>query len=107
MRHFGLRLQQYGGPRLLTEVMISRFAAVRIVQTSTRMPCAHESPASGVKAAPDAGLIVHWPLFSGLFVRQRFHAGQLLAFEELEACSAAGGDVGDLVGQSGLVDGRN
>ncbi len=40
-----------------------------------------------------------------LLVRQRFHAGEFLAFEEFEAGAAAGGDVGDLVGYAGLVDG--
>ena len=40
-----------------------------------------------------------------LLVGQGFDAGQLLAFEELEAGAAAGGDVGDLVGYAGLVDG--
>src|SRR5271166_6184167 len=39
-----------------------------------------------------------------LLVRQGFHTRQLFAFEELEAGAAAGGDVGDLVGYSGLVD---
>ena len=40
-----------------------------------------------------------------LLIRQRFDAGEFLAFEEFEAGAAAGGDVGDLVGYAGLVDG--
>ena len=42
-----------------------------------------------------------------LLFRQRFHAGELFAFEELEAGAAAGADVGDLVGHAGLVDGAH
>ncbi len=42
-----------------------------------------------------------------LFFGQGFDAGELFAFEEFEAGSAAGGDVGDLVGDAGLADGRD
>jgi len=42
-----------------------------------------------------------------LLVSEGFDAGELFAFEELEAGSAAGADVGDLVGYAGLVDGGN
>jgi hypothetical protein len=42
-----------------------------------------------------------------LFVCQRFNAGQFLAFEKFEAGSAAGGDVRDLIGYAGLVDGAD
>ena len=33
------------------------------------------------------------------------HSGEGLAFEEFEAGTAAGGDVGDAVGEAGLLDG--
>jgi hypothetical protein len=42
-----------------------------------------------------------------LLIGEGFDAGELFAFEEFEAGSAAGGDVGDLVGIAGLVDGRH
>ncbi len=42
-----------------------------------------------------------------LLIRQGFDAGELFAFEELEAGSAAGGDVGDLVGDACVVDGSD
>jgi len=44
--------------------------------------------------------------FRGLLVGQGFDAGEFFAFQEFEAGSAAGGDVGDFVGYSGLVDCR-
>src|SRR5438128_702106 len=42
-----------------------------------------------------------------LFVGERFHARQLFTFQELQRGSAAGGDVRDLVCQTGLVHGGN
>src|ERR1700690_4327373 len=42
---------------------------------------------------------------AALLVRQRFHARQLPAFEELQRRAAAGGDVSDLVGHAGGFDG--
>src|ERR1019366_7102156 len=42
---------------------------------------------------------------AALLVAQRLHAGQLLAFEELQRRAAAGGDVGNLVGHAGGFDG--
>src|ERR1700759_4497477 len=50
------------------------------------------------------------PDFCGLkllLVGECFDAWEFLAFEELEAGAAAGGDVSDLVGIAGLVDGRD
>ena len=40
-----------------------------------------------------------------LLVREGFYAGEFFAFEELQAGTAAGADVGDFVGYAGLVDG--
>src|SRR3954447_16600785 len=42
-----------------------------------------------------------------LLVRQGFHARQFLAFQEFQRSAAAGGDVGNLVGYAGLVDGAH
>jgi hypothetical protein len=42
-----------------------------------------------------------------LLIGQRFYAWELLAFKELEARAAARANVCDLVGEAGLVDGRN
>ena len=44
---------------------------------------------------------------ASLLVAQVGDAGQLLALEELEGGAAAGGDVGDLVGEAVLLDGRD
>jgi hypothetical protein len=44
---------------------------------------------------------------SVLFVVECGDAGEHLAFEKLEACSATGGDMGDLVGDAGVVDGSD
>src|SRR5208283_2597424 len=63
--------------------------------------------ASSNLAGCDSLINDHWSLTTALLVRQRFHAGQLLAFKEFEAGAAAGGDVGDLVGYAGLVDGAH
>jgi len=42
-----------------------------------------------------------------LLVRQRLYAWQLLPFQKFKRSAAAGGDVSDLVGYSGLVDSRD
>jgi hypothetical protein len=40
-----------------------------------------------------------------LVVSQSGYAGEGFAFEEFEAGSSAGGDVGDAIGDAGLLDG--
>ena len=62
---------------------------------------------SGTGLMPDTGILsAHEPLFAEqLLIRERFYAGELFAFEEFEAGASAGGDVGDLIGYAGLVDG--
>src|SRR3954447_21169484 len=40
-----------------------------------------------------------------LLIVQRFHAGQFLGFQKFQWSAGAGGDVGDLVGRPGLIDG--
>src|SRR5271165_5521362 len=43
-------------------------------------------------------------LLMRLLIAEGFHSGQRLAFEELQRCAAAGGDVRDLVGHAGSFD---
>src|SRR5579885_2189601 len=94
---------------------MSNIIYTKFVKNYAKLNCytLHRVQSGGVKMK-GSGFGIPSPLIDGLtrsverlLVGEGFYAGELLAFEEFEARAAAGGDVGDLVGYAGLVDGAD